>query len=107
MYCSKKLLEVGPLLKLNTNSLSNSTTSKSGASGPLSTLKQLSNKACALSSAKRTNSTEAKGPPVVALAQTTPVVILFTAPGSNVNGPADCKNLLSAGSFPAVSSVQP
>ena len=45
MYCSKKLLDVEPLLKLNTNSLSSSITSTSGASGPFNTLKQLSNKA--------------------------------------------------------------
>ena len=31
--------------------------------------------------------------------------MVFTAPGSKVKGPADCKNLLSAGRFPAVTSV--
>ena len=40
-----------------------------------------------------------------ALAHTTPVVISFTAPGCKVKGPADCKNLLSAGVLPAVTSV--
>ena len=52
-----------------------------------------------------TSPTEAVLPPALARAHTTPVVIVLTAPGSNVKGPADCKNLLSAGSFPAVISV--
>ena len=107
VYPSKKLFDVEPFERLKTNLRSSSITSTSGASGPFNTLKQLSNKACALSSAKRISSTEAKGPPEDALAQTTPVVILFTAPGSKVKGPADCKNLRSAGSLPATSSVHP
>ena len=62
-------------------------------------MKQLSNKAWALSSATFRSCIEAKLFPVDALAHTTPTVKSFTAPGSRVNGPADCKNLLSNGVF--------
>src|SRR5690606_7334357 len=67
----------------------------SGASGPSAILKQLSNNAWALSSATFKFWMEAKLFPVAALAHTTPTVKSFTAPGSKVKGPADCKNLLS------------
>ena len=87
------------------NSLSNSLISRSGASGPFNILKLLSNNACASLSYIFTNAIEAVCPPDLALAQTTPVVISLTAPGCKVKGPADCKNLLSAGIFPAVCSV--
>ena len=66
----------------------------SGASGPSNTLKLLLNNACALSSNTFTNPTAAVLPPAEALAQITPVVIVLTAPGCRVNGPADCRNLL-------------
>ena len=78
-----------PFDRFNTSSLSSSMISTSGASGPFNTLKQLSNKAWALSSASRINSIDAKLSPEVALAHITPVVIRLTAPGSKVNGPAD------------------
>ena len=78
----------------------------SGASGPSNTLKLLLNNACALSSNTFTKPTAAVLPPADALAQITPVVIVFTAPGCKVNGPADCKNLLSAGIFHSDASDQ-
>ena len=78
----------------------------SGASGPSNTLKLLLNNACALSSNTFTNPTAAVLPPAEALAQITPVVIVLTAPGCRVNGPADCRNLLSAGMFPSDASDQ-
>ena len=71
------------------NSLSNSIIVSSGASGPSTTLKQFSKRSCALSSAFLTSSTDSNGPPLVALAHTTPTVISFIAPGSSVKGPAD------------------
>jgi len=65
---------VGLLVMKSINSLFNSWITKSGASGPSSTLKQFSNKRWHLSSVFLNNSTEAKGPPLVALAQGIPTV---------------------------------
>ena len=69
----------------------------SGASGPLRTWKQLSNKDWALSSAKIKRSTDANNPSFCkSLAQTVPVVIKLSAPGAKEKGPAQCKPRLSA-----------
>ncbi len=70
-----------------------------GASGGDRISKQASNKACALVSACFMALTEAKSPPSELLPYTIPTVILFRAPGLNVNGPADCTNRLSPLSF--------
>ena len=77
----------------------------SGACGPSNTLKQFSNNAWALSSACCSFCTEAKGSPLDALAQTTPTVILFTAPGFRIKGPADSTKRLSFGTLFEETSV--
>ena len=65
----------------------------SGASGPDTISKQLSNKAWALSSAIRINSTEAKGSPACGSCPNhAPTVMLLKSPGSRVKGPAAWMN---------------
>ena len=87
-------------------SLANSWVCTSGACGPSRTLKQFSKSAWALSSARRSVSTDANGSPALERAQTTPTVMLLTAPGFSINGPADCTKRRSLGVLFAVCSVQ-
>ena len=73
-----KIVEMGlSLVRYKMSSFSNSWMATSGASGPETISKQLSNNACALSSAKRNSFTLSKGSPPVARAQTIPTVMLL------------------------------
>ena len=67
-------------------SWSNSIQSTSGASGPSVISKQLSNKACATSSANNNGSILGFGC-CTSGTHTTPTINSFTAPGSNRKGP--------------------
>ena len=89
------------------NSFSNSWIDTFGASGGESILKQASNNAWALESALFIASTDAIKPPSVLLPYTIPTVMLFIAPGFNVNGPADWTKRLSPGGLLFVDSSHP
>ena len=71
------------------NFLSISRITNLGASGPSTTLKPLSNKPCAKSSAALIFLKLAVGHPETSAVQTTPIVISLLVPGSKTKGPEE------------------